>query len=499
MKIKLLSPVEATAALDASAATARQFTGLVLPFGKPGRTSRGKLTVTAGAVSLPEDITRVKLFRDHSDVGGTPVGRALSAEIKDDGIYMSFEIGDTPDGQLAVADVTAGIRDALSVELIDVQIEGETLTAAALTGVALVPTPAYDAARITSAFVTADTTDDEDEDTPESEPESEDEDEDKDEPRPAVTAAETRNTLTTRLASNPTLTAAIKEPKMNLNAVATSISTRARGGEVTAALQKITEAAHPAVTDQQWLGELFDSSPFERQIVPTLKQRPLSRMKLTGWRWTTRPEVDDYSGNLTEIPSNAIATEPVEVEAKRISGGHKIDRKYLDFADTEFIESYLREMTDSYKIKTDEHAAKFLATEAAKSPAAGGKQPTLLHAAAKAQQVIKKNLRKDVSTFLVNPDDLFKLFDITMMDDPRYLALFNVNPETFISDDNVPAGTLIAYHKDAIAWGELPGSPIRVDALDVALGGQDRALFGYWAALVEDARGLTSVAFGAGK
>lgn len=474
----------AAAAMPDAPTTAdeRTLTGLVLPFGREGRTSAGRLSVTAGAIAIPEDIGRIKLYRDHSDVGGTPVGMATSVEVKDDGIYMSFRVGKTPDGDAAIADVVEGIRDALSVELVDTVTAGGVLSAGTLTAVALVPVPAFDDARITSAFVK----DDEDEDTEEN---------DTDKTKTTASSTAMRSTLTTRLATSR-VTAATRKDTMNLENVAATITGKINGDTtITAALATITQASQPAVVDQEWLGELFNTAPFERLIVPTMKQRTLTQMKLKGWRWTDRPKVDDYSGNLTEIPTNAIKTEPVEADAKRIAGGHKIDRKFIDFADNEFIQSYLREMTDSYKMKTDAHAAEFIIAEADKV-ATAGKQPTLLHAAAKANQVIFKKLRKYATTFLVNPEDLFKLFDITMMDEPRYLELFKIDPASFIPDERVQAGHVVAYHKDSLAWGELPGSPIRVDALDVAHGGSDNALFGYWAALVEDARGLTVVPFG---
>lgn len=476
----------------------RTLTGLVLPFGREGRTSAGRLSVTAGAITTPEDIGRVKLYRDHSDVGGTPVGKATGVEVKEDGIYMSFRIGSTPDGDAAIADVAEGIRDALSVELIDTVTAGGVLSAGVLTAVALVPVPAFDDARVTSAFVGAvDEDEDEDEDdTDDTDGQDTDED-DEDKDKDKTTASRRGSTLTTRLATKRT-TANLTGGKktMKLSNVAATIAGKINGdASVTAALATITEAGQPAVVSQEWLGELFNDAPFERLIVPTFKQRTLTQMKLKGWRWTTRPEVDDYAGNLAEIPSNAIETEPVEVDAARIAGGHKIDRKYIDFADSEFIQSYLREMTDSYKKLTDSKAAQFILDEA-DAVATVGAQPTLLHAAAKANQVIFRNLRKYATTFLVNPDDLFELFDVTMMDEPRYLELFKIDPASFIPDESVTAGNIVAYHKDSVAWGELPGSPIRVDALDVAHGGSDNALFGYWAALIEDSRGVTMVPFG---
>ena len=103
--------------------------GTVIPYGKPGRTSGGVLTIHAGAVTVPADIGRVKLLRDHStQPGWTPVGKAIGLTESDSGLEMEFEIGDTPDGAAAAADIEAGIRDALSIEVIETEVRGSELT-----------------------------------------------------------------------------------------------------------------------------------------------------------------------------------------------------------------------------------------------------------------------------------------------------------------------------------------------------------------------------------
>ena len=453
---RFIQPDALTASEDADT---RELTGLVLPFGKPGRTSRGQLSVTASAVQMPEDLKRIKLYRDHSDVGGTPVGYATAAEIKDDGLYMSFRVGATPDGDAALVDVSEGIRDALSVELISPQIAGTTITAAQLSAVAIVATPAYEDARV------------------------------------QVTP---KRTVMSRMSTSGVITAGQADTgKLTLSGAADALVARLQGdtADVTAALGEITDAAHPNVSTTQWLGELWNGQPYQRLIVPTMGTAALTEMKLEGWRWVVRPEVDDYAGNLAEIPTNTPTTEPYSVEAKRLAGGHKLDRKYIDFPQSGFIQSYLREMARSYAEKSDARAAAFIveqSTELLQSTA----QSDILRAAAKARQIMKRTVRVEPSTYLVNPDDLFNLMDVTMLEQPQYLELLGVDPSKFIDDPAVPAGRVIAYHKEAMKFGELPGSPIRVNADDVARGGTDEALFGYYAPYLEDPRGLVAVPFG---
>jgi hypothetical protein len=53
-------------------------------------------------------------------------------------------------------------------------------------------------------------------------------------------------------------------------------------------------------------------------------------------------------------------------------------------------------------------------------------------------------------------------------------------------------GKVAVAHKSAFNVYELPGSPIRVSAEDVAKGGVDEALFGYCGYMLENAKGLIS-------
>lgn len=87
------------------------------------------------------------------------MGRAIDMNETEAGLEMTFEIGDTEDGRTALADIEAGIRDALSVELIDTEVRGDELTRGILTAVALVPIPAFEDARISQITAAQDTED----------------------------------------------------------------------------------------------------------------------------------------------------------------------------------------------------------------------------------------------------------------------------------------------------------------------------------------------------
>lgn len=518
--------------------------GTVIPYGAPGRTSGGILKIHAGAVTVPADIGRVKLLRDHStQPGWTPVGKAVAMDDTADGLVMEFEIGDTADGKTAAADIEAGIRDALSVEIIDTEVRGDELTRGILTAVALVPIPAFEEARISQVTAAQDAPDDEkvnvvfasnsptlaaaantqvapttetgapmndkqdtirktidneQDDAPTTaqgddavQDDEDDEDDEAEKPAQAVTAARAPRGLIVKQNAPLTFSQAVETIQR--------MRTGQASAETTAALADITRSANPAVSAPQWLGQMWDGADYEREIVPTFTQATLTRMKAVGWRFTEKPEVDDYAGDKAEIPTGTVATEPVEVNAKRLAAGHDIDRAYFDFNEREFLEAFFNARVVDYKLKTDERAARFAVESAKTAPAlTTGTEPDLLHAAARARLVIKQRARVEPTTYLVNPSSLFGLFQITQLDNPAYLDLLGVRPDRFLATDLVPEGQVIAYPKRALTWFELPGSPIRVDAERIDHGGRDSGIFGYYASILNNQNGIVAVPFASG-
>lgn len=512
--------IVAAAAPDA-ATEKRTISGLVLPYGRPGYTSAGPVTVNAGAVRIPDDISRIKLLRDHStDDGFTPVGYATAVEDTPEGLRMSFKIAATADGDVALADVNEKVRDALSVELIDTTVDTDhMLTDGELTAVALVPIPAFADARvdlITAAqhLPKADgETDDEDPDAATDETTDEDAASGADESTVEDTenihpSGETETTTPPNEKDTPEMAntahapsgihAAKKDTPITfaraIEAFGDLASGRPDSPAVTAALADITYSSQPNTRAPQWLGELWDGGNYVREIVPTMTQATLTSLEVRGWRWKQRPEVDDWAGDKKAIPTNKVETEAVDSKAKRLAAGWDFDRAYWDFNDTEFIRAFFEAAREDYAIKTDERAAQAIVGWATDdSTLAPTAQPDLLHAAAHARQLIKQATRVEATAFLVNPADMFSLFDITALDIPQFLALLGVEPEKFISTPLAPAGSVIAYTKPAVKWYELSGSPLRVSAQHISHGGIDEAVFGYWDAMLIDPRGIVSV------
>ena len=506
--------------------TKRTVTGLVVPWNTPGRTSAGPVSVAEGAVKLPADLGRVKLLRDHSDTANfSPVGYATAAEVTDEGLKMSFRIAEGDDGDAALADVKNRVRDALSVELVDTKVTNGTLKSGNLTAVALVPIPAFAEARVEmlTAAATDPVEDDEDDDELDQDVEDDETADPADDDELVIETDEQLETTDTEtdpveddeddetekenntMPKNKLAAARVpsglkvnQKPALTFSQAVETIANMRTGTaspELTAALADITRSANPAVSAPQWLGELWEGSEYQREIIPTMTIKPLTKLKAVGWRWTQKPEIEDYAGDKTAIPTNEVATEPVETTANRMAVGHDIDRAYFDFNETEFLEGFFRARTIDYAMKSDAKAAAFLNTSASTGTTVAS-EPDLLHAAARARLVVKRQVRVEPSAYLVHPNSLFGLFDITQLDNPAYLDLLGVKPERFIATDLVPENEVIAYAKESVTWFELPGSPIRVDAERIDLGGRDSAVFAYWATLLNNQSGIVRVPFG---
>lgn len=141
-----------------ASASQRTITGLALPYGPVGQSSLGPVTFAKGAVTWSE-VGRIKLLRQHDP--GTVLGYALSLQDREDGLYGTFAVPESPEGDTALLEAADGRRDGLSVgvtlstetlsELIEKWWEGdETPTAAAgqLREVSQVSIPAFDDARV---------------------------------------------------------------------------------------------------------------------------------------------------------------------------------------------------------------------------------------------------------------------------------------------------------------------------------------------------------------
>lgn len=473
----------------------RTITGRVLPWDEAGTTNVGSLVFPPGSISVPHDISRVKLLAGHSP-HGIPVGVATSWESKPDGLYMTFKLGSHPAADEALALASEHVIDSFSIEAMGIQKRGDRVESSLLKAVALVPFPAFANARVAAALAEDYTPAVVSSDNPDDSPETDEPQDDKEE-TPETTAKKDEPMNPT--AVTPTL-ANERTPDVHasLNDVLDYIvATReGRPDEAHAQLVDITYSGMTNAIAPAWLGELWGGVEYERQIIPLLANKPLRGMKAHGYRWTKKPGVAKYSGDKAAIPSKPAAVETVEVTAQRWAGGNDLDRAFYDFNNREVLEAYWRAMAEDYALQTDIDAAAFLNENATviEAPAAD-----FLRGIARAGLAVRKATHINATFALVNPDDVESVLSFAELDTPKFLNLVPVaNPENWTLSEQITKGTAIVGTKTAVDFFELQGSPLRVEAEHLAHGGRDGALFGYTAHSLAKAGGLQKITINGG-
>lgn len=500
-----------------------------------GNTSIGPVRLEAGALHWPAELRSVKLVDEHREPP-VSIGYCTAAASDDTGAPVSFHVGRTPEGDRALLEAAEGVRDSFSVELADLVFHEsipDLIVAARVTRVALVTTPAF-AGSVVTELAAADTTTTPPHHTTESEHTM------TDEQRARLEELRGKETLTQEEAAElatlatleheppagetpaPAEAAASARPAATAAAVPAGLAMRGAGAPAArpltelyaatarvltgqsrpaleAALSNITNTANIWTAPDTYAGELWSGVRYDRRWVSMFSPGKLTSYKVNGWRWKVRPEVSDYAGDKAAVPSNAPETEPVDVTAARLAGAHDLDRKFTDFGDTAFIASYFDAMTESYAVKSDLKArAAGIAAGAANVSTTVA--TSLLHALLVAKVELETYEDDGFAAgspdwYVVNSTDYIGLLDTTTSAAPAFLTELGIDFDKIRATAAQPAGTITAGVKAAGTFYELGETPIRVEALNIANGGVDGGVFGYWAQLQHHVKGVLRVTF----
>lgn len=519
--------------LTAADTAGRTLEGLLVPWnevGQPAVDGEGRrVRVRPRALSLAASVAGI----DTHDRPETPVSTLVASEHRPEGIWGRLRVDDTPAGDRLLAAYADGRRTGLSVEAGGLLLDPDTdeIVGGVIDVVAHVDAPAFTSARVhtmTAALtpttqgdtsVTAPAPTAAPADVPAAAP-AFDLDALADRVAARMTAAVAPAGLPT--GSLPTPPAADPAPAAETVERLIELQTaqyRSGGdGRLMAALADITSSDLPlferpagAIPQQLW-----QNSGYTRRFVPLLTARPLTSMTYGGWEFTQGPEVGDWAGNKTEVPTNEVATREVTGTAARMAGGWDIDRKYRDFGDSAFWAAFYAAQTESYARRTDLKAAAAIVAAAqdvtGTAPVEGYTRPSGFGTVAAADDLIRAVVfgqayleetplvEQGANYILVNTQDWLSLLQVTNLDLPAFLAQMGGFTAGSIQRTNrVPAGSVVMGVQRALEWYELPGAaPIRVEALDVARGGIDSAVYGYWGTLHVRPGGIISVPLAAG-
>jgi hypothetical protein len=524
MRLTLDRPAALTASLNE-----RTITGLVLPYGEDGRTSLGTVRASAGAVTVaPRVLGNVGHDRN------APAAVMLASQETPRGLSMTFQVPPTARGDELLAEVAAGLRTGLSVEVDGPVIRSGQLTAGVITWVGFVTEPAFPSAQV--AMTAADTPDDEDDTedvaevidattdgqttlvettaatvevtvtdppAPDDEPSTDDTEDDTMPDAPATAATAAPRGLTAAATQRRTGAAFTASTFGGFRGFVEALTAahRNRDHRLLASLTDITQTAHGVeVQVPDYVGELWSGRSYQRRYVPLVTNKALTSYTVKGWRFTAPPTVAAWSGDKTAVPSNAVTTEAVSVDAERLAGAHDIDRKFRDFGDTEFFDAYYRALTESYAIQSDAACLAFI-EDSATQVAPGQVETTGNVAAAAIVDAALAVLDKGAPSFAVVSSQLYRALLLTPRDQLLELLSMSLGLEdgsmagfSVVGSTTLTPGSAIVGVSNAVTWHELGGgAPIRVEAIDMVEGGVDAGVFGYYAVLLNDAAGLAQV------
>lgn len=265
-----------------------------------------------------------------------------------------------------------------------------------------------------------------------------------------------------------------------------------------AALADITETATVVANPPAWVGELWSGVAYQRRVVPLLGAAPLTNLRVKGYRWTTKPVMGSYAGDKAQIPTGPVALEEYEDKARRLAGGHDIDRAHVDFNDTEFFDAYFRAMAESYSRLSDSAAC---ADVLAAAPATVlGPVPADIDAATSMVVDLALSIIDiGAPTFAIVAKDVYRTMLLTPADKrlaflSQSLGMADGTVDTFrvVPFPDLEPGEAVVGTRAAVTFRELGSTPIRAEALDIAKGGTDRGCFGYYHTQVSDERGLAT-------
>lgn len=533
----------------------RIVSGLLLPYGEIGQTNLGRFSIEHGTVDIPADPDIVTLNVDHNRE--EPVGRATELTETAAGIVGTFKIANTEEGDNLLAEIADGTRAKLSAEVKNVVIRARKAVSGSLFGAAVVAQGAFPSAALLAEFAEDTDPEEEGENVAEDatleaqildvvpDPEGNTEEiivDDLPEQvivdvvNPAdgsvestVFVPETPTATPDNIGDNPMGAASAPETlqahkaapaSQGLATVINDLSEAAKSGSrslfaeiaqrddsravtsLFAALEDITFDGSGSVgvntAQPQWLGELWLGKSYQRKYIPLIGSGVLTSLTMEAWKWNAKPSVAAWAGNKTAIPSNEPSTTPVTITGQRYAGGHDWSREFRDFGRTDVIESALRLMTESYAKITDEAALTGLLAGA--TDVVAGSATTQV-AWNRIMDGVEAVIETATPTFAIVAQDLYRELVMTTSNDSlAYLnaslglesgtaAGFQIIPSAALADGNVLVGA-----REAATHYELGGSPIRVEAEAISVGGFDLGLFGYSAIHVGTPAGLALVA-----
>lgn len=467
--------------VTAADAASRTLTGRVVQYGATGTTSAGPVRFAAGSLTA-SDPRRIKLLVEHDP--GRVVGYATQVDDVDGHLVATFHLPAGPLGDEVLSSAALGLRDGLSVGVevnaSDRAADGVLdVTAAAWRETSVCAMPAFAGSLVTHVAAS----------TP---------------PAPVPPPPSPAAPLPVIYATSRPTSAPVTDWREVPQRIAAAWKAGGTHAALTAALGDVLLPTVPGERDAMmrpaWLGELWTAHKFSRPLIEAFGVSPLTTYKVMGFT-KQRPAfgVAPYTGNKTAVPSTGTYKYlPNEATAQRVAGAHDIDRIIWDLGDGSFMQSYFESQAENYAVLTESLVAATLLAAATELPEAAG-----VLAGLNAAAVALGEIGASLSFVKVSSDLWGELFSITTLDAPWLFGgtanitdgTATIGNITIATEPSLPAATLLAGDRRAATYFE-KSPPLQITAVDLANGGVDLGLFGYYALLVNDPAAILSIPVG---
>ena len=332
----------------------REISGKIVPMGtgEIGQTNLGGVVFEAGSIDIA-DVSKIKLLSQHDMK--KPVGRMISASVKEDGIYATFKLSRSTGGNDALIQAQEGLVSGLSVgaEIISSKPsrDGHTVvTAAKLKEVSLVTEPAFKSAQVLE--IAAEEVIPAEETQPESEPVVEETTTPVEAPaveaaaveaaRPTVAASHYVKERTAPITSAEYLGAQIKAAMGDDTARRTVLA----ADDSTSTNTGLTLPGHL----NQFVTTTFTGRPAFEAV--TRNSLPDSGLSFTIPKLGTAPTVAETAEAVAPSETGMTSTYDT-ITVKKFSGLNRISFELVDRSSPAFMELLMTELRKAYEASTD--------------------------------------------------------------------------------------------------------------------------------------------------
>jgi len=332
----------------------REISGKIVPMGtgEVGSTNMGGVVFEAGSIEIA-DPTKIKLLSQHDMK--KPVGRMISAEVRQDGIYATFKLSRSTGGNDALIQAQEGLVSGLSVgaEVIASKPSRDghiVVTAAKLKEVSLVTEPAFKSAQVLE--IAAEESTPAEETQPESEPVVEETTTQVEAPaveaaaveaaRPTVVANLQVKERTAPITSAQYLEASIKAAMGDDNARRTVLAA------------DDTTSTNTGLTLPQHLNEFVTTTFTGRPAFEAVTRQalPAAGMSFTIPKLGTAPTVAD-ADEAASISTTGMTSTYDTVNVNKFAGRNVVSWELIDRSSPAFMDLLMTELRKAYEAATD--------------------------------------------------------------------------------------------------------------------------------------------------